>query len=272
MAYEVKTHDNGLPYIDVGGHRRVLAALPEPPGSKARFKSFRDSFPILPRSEWREMSLLPDDRIRILDQDGYGACVGHGSVAAFETAWKNKGGTDRAFSAFCLYGQINGGRDNGAVVSDALDALKANGVCLESTVPPNMAFQRNFPSGWKDEAARFKIARAYSLDTFDEMMTAVQLGFAVSYGIEIGGRFDPGSDGFVPSRRGGGGGHCMATIGTRLRNGTWYSKTQNSWSRQWGANGICYMDESYFPDGMDAWAVQVDAEDPQEPNVPPKVA
>lgn len=256
-----------IDWIDDGsGHRRYLACLPK------RATCALPRFPMapLPRSQWKEVSYrylaAP-----ILDQDGHGSCVGHGSCTAFDVAWRLGGGTPQPFSACFLYGLINGGQDQGAVVSDALEALKSSGIALETEVPEGMIYKRQFPASSFQTANRFKILEAYAVDNFDLIASAVQLGFPVSFGIEIGQAFEPDSQGIIPDQRGGGGGHCMAGIGLRQLNGRWYIEVQNSWGTRWGQSGYCFMPESYFGRGTDAWAVQAEAEDPSETNLPPVV-
>lgn len=268
MAYSIRGHESGWPCLFANGEWRVLAVRPETPDSRRRFATFAPEN--IPREQWRDMQLVPTRRVRILDQNGHGACVGHGSVSAFEAAWKIKSATDRAFSAYCVYGQVNGGSDNGAVVSDALDALRQNGVCLESTVPPGVWQRRRFPKGWEQEARRFRIRDAFAVRDFDAIGTAILLGYPVSFGVDIGRQFEPDGRGIVPDQRGGGGGHCMAAIGLARFDGRWHFCVQNSWGDDWGKGGMCYMPESYFRD-TDAWAVEVTLEDPQEGNLPPKM-
>lgn len=265
----VTHHESGLPALDVGGERRVLACLPKYPTS--RFAAYRGRIETMPRSEWKETSWR-QFVLRIMDQNGQGSCVGHGSIAAKEIARGIAGMTPRRLSPCFTYGLINGGRDNGAVVSDAWDALYTSGSCLESTVGPKNIYRRNFPQAAFDEAKRFKGFQSESISTFDELCTAIQLGEGgVSFGIEIGNSFDPDNQGIIPRQRGGGGGHCMCALGLKQINGSWYLEVQNSWGN-WGLNGYCWMPESYFDDGdLDAWLIAVEAEDPQDTDGPPVV-
>jgi C1A family cysteine protease len=96
------------------------------------------------------------------------------------------------------------------------------------------------------------------------------LGRPVSFGIEIGNRFEPDGQGIIPDQSGRGGGHCMCAVGLKQIGSRWYLKVQNSWSTQWGLAGYCFMPESYFQGG-DNWAVITNADDPLDPNVPPVV-
>ena len=262
--------DNGLPYVDDGsGHMRVLACLPATK-EYSHLPKFSSAFPILPESQWIEFEDL-DDYIPILDQDGHGSCVGHGSCSAFQVAWSQARETSERFSPCFLYSQINGGRDNGAVVGDAMDQLMKGGICLETTVPEgNVIFDRQLPSTAKLEAERFKLAESYRVSSFPEIMTAIQMRRAVSIGIDIGQAFEPDSSGKLPSQRGGGGGHCLCLrFGAKKFGANWYIKGQNSWGTKWGAQGRFWMDESYFRSSTDHFVPQAPGLDPQNPKKPP---
>jgi hypothetical protein len=256
------THEEtGLPCVEAAGEPRVLGCLPpERPSDKPKlFATNAVGAPaVIPRDQWKECDLTAGGwGTEIYDQDGQGSCVGHGAAVAFNIAYELSGQPPQRFSPCFLYSLINRGRDQGAIVEDALDALTSVGVCLESTVGPKAIYPRQYDAEKaKAEAARFRVEQAYKLDSFDEIGSAVQRGFAVAFGIEIGNAFEPGPDGVVPDRRGGGGGHCMCAVGVKQVNGRWYLLVVNSWSTRWGNKGYCLIPESYFTGYVDAFAVQ----------------
>lgn len=209
------------------------------------------------------------DNSYVAEGIGVHNCVGHGAVAGFAVSFARSGQRPRRFSPCFVYAQINGGADRGAVVADALDELRQTGVCLESTVGPGRIWKRDLPAAAYDEAKRYRVEQAYQLRSFDEVVAATLLGFPVVFGVEIGQRFEPDADGFVPDRAGGGGGHCMCGVGPRQRGGRWYLTTLNSWSRRWGAGGYCHLPESYFDGDVDAFAVQAAREDDRDDDEPP---
>lgn len=267
IEYTLKQDDIGE-YYDVDGVRRYLKCLKETQDSLAKYGSY--SLGEIPQTEWKEMSLLSPELRRILNQRSTSACVGHGAAGGFETAWKIKGGDDHHFSAFFVYGLINGGWDAGAMVSDSLDAMTKYGLCTESEIPGDgsVKFQRQFSDQAFDVAKRFKIKLSEKVRSFNDMLSSVQLGFPVVFGIDLGRRFSPDSQGFVPDQWGGGGGHCMFCLGTKKSSsGRWYADVQNSWGN-WGLRGSCFMPDSYF-DGFDGFRIEVSEEDPQETITPP---
>jgi|SRR5581483_2230085 len=263
--------DKKLPYLDIGGHKRYLAALPD---SKLRshLPLFATDYPDLDESQWQEFE-DDDSFLDILDQNGHGSCVGHGSETGFQLAWYQARGTPHLFSANYLYSLINGGRDEGAVVGDAMEALINKGICLDSTVPEgNLIFPSQMPTQAAVEAQRFKLDTAYRVSTWKSICTAIQLRHPVVFGVEIGRNFAPAKDGTLPELAGRGGGHCMcARLGMRKQGGQWYIKVQNSWGHDWGKAGICWMPQSYFNGQTDHFVPIAPAVDPQDTHKPPVV-
>jgi len=273
--YQFGVHlPTGLPTIDAGGEARVLACRFADPSVRMAYSKALAAGDVLPRSEWVEIDLEEQGWVpATYDQDGHGSCVGHGAATAFGMAWYLAGHARHRFSACYTYSLINGGRDQGAIVSDALEAMQRKGVCLETTVGPGKIYRSHYDAARADEeAARFKPDQWARLDTFDEIMTAIMLGLGgVCFGAMLGRAFEPDSRGVIPDRRGSGGGHCMAVTGAKKIDGRWYAKIKNSWHDRWGVAGSAYMPESYF-DYPDAWLVTAPKADPQDTTKPPAPA
>jgi hypothetical protein len=56
------------------------------------------------------------------------------------------------------------------------------------------------------------------------------------------------------------------------RGGRPYLRVVNSWGASWGVQGRCYLPDSFWADHVDAYAIQVLADDPAEPSLPPPAA
>lgn len=261
--------DPNLPYIDFGGERRYLARL-APRADFGGLPCVQAANGLIPRAEWFE---TPDSNYgaRILNQGQHGSCTGHGSTTATEIQWLRQGGQPVRFSACYLYGLINGGRDAGAVVSDAMDALMQYGVCTEAEVPPGMIYKRQFPASAMQVAAKYKVKVAYHCDSFDAIVSEILRGRTVSHGITVGTDYaNVDANGVAPLVRFPAGGHCQCSYAVRKINGEWMLATQNSWGTTFGIDGKCYLRERHFdrPGQVDAFSVEV-VDPTQDNDFPP---
>ena len=257
---------NDFPSVFFDGMWRVLAYIPS--DNNHDFPKFKSMPQAQSNFELREIDLSWQGN-RIMDQGSTSSCVGHGSVAGMEIAWKQVGNQPRNFSPFFTYALINGGSDNGAMISDALKVLKKYGACPLEDMPKGVMYERSIPKSAYDAAARFRISQAYQCEDFDDICQAINLGFSVPLGIYVGSNFsDIDSEGVSPLPRGGGGGHCILGCGLKKssRYG-WLIKIQNSWGRNFGDAGYSYIRKEHFR-GMDpdAFAIQTIFDDPKDNN------
>jgi hypothetical protein len=253
-------------YFDAATGFHGLGLIPSPESAKRR-ASWVWVGRTIPRSEWREVDYRPFAP-EVFNQGTQGSCVGHGGVGVLGTIRAMHGHGRERLSPCNLYGQINGGQDRGALVTDALEALRTVGACLESTVGPGRWQPGAWPATWKDEAKRFRIEKAEEITGFDQIGTAILEGDPVCFGIELGSAFRPDAAGVVPDRRGGGGGHCMFALGLKSIDGRWHLVVQNSWGTRWGAVGFCFLPESYFRSWHEAWRLKAATDDPAG-DIPP---
>lgn len=261
-----RKHSSGLKMIEGGGAWRVLGALPSPP--LTAHPDFTDLFSVAPRADWNDCS-IKSWKPPILDQGQYGSCVGQATETAFHYAWKVSGQEDHGFSPTFIYGMINGDQDAGAQVSDGVTCIQINGTCLMSQVGQGTIYKSRFPSVAFTTAKRFKALSVYRLHSFDELCTAILRGFACISGIAVGTNFNNlSNEGICPLPNKVAGGHALCHIGLKKVQGKWVVETQNSWGRDWGLSGYCYLQEGAwdprygFP--LDAWAITAVNDDPEE--------
>ena len=258
---------SNFPAVFFDGMWRVLAYVPS--DNNHAFPKFSSMPQAQSNFELRETDLSWQSN-RIMDQGSTSSCVGHGAVAGMEISWKQGGNEAKKFSPFFTYALINGGSDNGAMVSDALKALQKYGACPIEVMPKGIMYERQLPKVTYEDAKRFRISQAYQCDSYDEVCQAINLGFPVPLGIYVGDNFsDVDSEGISPLPRGGGGGHCI--LGCGLKKSNKYGmviKIQNSWGSNFGVNGYSYIRKEHFK-GMspDAFAMQATFDDPKDSNV-----
>lgn len=247
-----------------------------------------EAYPLIPRSEWpkpgEKRGGLKDVSGESYSQERTSACGGYGSVNAFTAAWNFEHDELRVFSHDFVYGNVNGGRDQGSRPEDLRDSLIKYGVCLKSTVGPQEIYASRYPKAAYTEAARFR-GQPDSLPiiaTEDELVTAVLRGHAAFTGIFCGGNFSPNAKGYIGSwDRTQRGGHCTAQIGpVENVDGRFYIWTENSWYQKgvtpmWGINGWCAIPLDYFAAGMQAFggvAIVSVKSDPLDPTPLPEPA
>lgn len=256
----------GAPALKFGGEWRVLnGCFKETEETKAQFPSFEETFrgvtPLDP-SQWQEIDLSRG--LPILNQGSTNACVGFSATSAMQLAWVQSGRSLIDFQPFFVYALINGGRDAGAYISNALKVLMQHGVCEKSVLPSNRVLYTNgLTKAAYDNAAKYKLIKAFRCDNFNQICSAITMGFPVVYGIDVGGNFDNlDSEGVAPLPNYVRGGHALCGVGLKKssRYG-WIVKTQNSWNG-WGINnsGFCYLQKGALDRNPDAFALQVVSE------------
>jgi hypothetical protein len=158
------------------------------------------------------------------------------------------------------------------------------GTCFDSQCPWDVIFKEDIPEEAFTTAKRFRIQSAFKVNNFDELGTALYLGFPVVSGIAINKRFNELDSEFSPPIIGPDevtGGHALCHVGIKYSlHGYWLIDTMNSWSDKWGDKGYCYLKEEHWNEalgyGFDSFAIQSVIDDPVEvaedtPNVPYRV-
>lgn len=253
---------SNLPAIkDDQGIWRVLGCLPETQESKTKFATFGTAMMNaagLDQSQWQEIDLAWYNP-PVLDQGLTSACVGHSACGGMHMCWLQSGRPLVPFNPYFVYGLINGGRDQGAMISDALQALMQYGICEKDALPSGMMFQNQFPQSAFENAAKYKLIKAYHCGSFEEICGAITMGFVCPLGIMVGSNFPQlDAEGVAPLPRGGQGGHAILGCGLKKssRYG-WLIKILNSWSDRFGMRGYCYIHKGHFRSmNPDAFAIQ----------------
>ena len=103
------------------------------------------------------------------------------------------------------------------------------------------------------------LVKAYRCENFDDICSAIALGFTVPLGIMVDASFpNLDGEGVSPLPASKGGGHAILGVGLKRSDRFgWLVKIQNSWGRTFGLNGYCYLRREHFRKiNPDAFAIQ----------------
>ena len=259
---------------DGNGHVRPLGLVPPLIGSILPSGSF--AVPIIPESQWQEFDLTTEPgypRV-VKDQNGKGACNGHSTAEAMELARWLHGQPHVPLSGWFPYAILCGGWDRGSSIGEALTLIEKTGLAPESEVDYGVINPTRLSKQSYDLATNFKCEVGTPLETWDQIMSAVQLRMGgVNLSIKVPfGNWEPDEEGVVPVARGTGN-HaiCSGHGAKKLKNGRWAIKWQNSWTSQWGIQGHAWYTQEHWDlqSGREAWVIRTPVESAGDGSDPP---
>lgn len=262
--------DNIDSYIDDKGQERRLGKLAPDAEKTRRFRTFRSVYPLVPRSQWKPIDRRTTLGARFIpNQRSHGSCVGFSAISAMMRTRALRGFTFAMLSGAYVYSWINGGRDQGAMITDALDILKTKGTCLESTVGWDEIYRSQTSKG-DAEAQRFKMREGIVIETFDEAVSALILGNIPQFAIQVGGNFEAFDTDGIAGFSNGAGNHSVIADGLKLsKSGLWILDMPNSWGTGFGQEGRCFLTERHFSSVQQDAFIHLDQDlDPNDPTNP----
>jgi hypothetical protein len=189
-----------------------------------------------------EQSLDPRKLIRVENQARMGSCAGHSLSSNLEWLYciATQGQIIQLsrMAAYILAQDVNNiTTDSGSVVSSGVKVARETGLPEESLWPYPASYTRTKPNNnWRENASKYKIARAVNITTWEQWRTWLGSGQGgIHTGISWGNSMNKAIiESFVP----GGGGHSVAALCLSERkdhNGEPYSWIKNSWSESFGS-------------------------------------
>lgn len=181
------------------------------------------------------------------------------------------------FSPAFIYNQINGGTDGGSFFSEALNVISQQGALKWIDMPYNETDYLTKPNNFqKEKAKNYKIDfwRRVNIQDLKEVKAQLNMNYPVCIGAMIDqgfsndGRNARGQD-YIWSREIGEktGGHAMLVVGYDDAKGAF--KVLNSWGRNWGNDGYCWISYNLFSRVVREGYVMKDAINTTEPQPNP---
>lgn len=174
---------------------------------------------------------------------------------------------DAVFSPAFIYNQINNGQDGGSYFADALNVLSQQGAVKWADMPYNEFDYLTQPNSVQiNKAKKYRIDFWRRVNVFDqkEIKAQINAGYPVIIGamvdkeFEIMGRNLTTQDYIWNSASGQQqGGHAMLIVGYDDAKGAF--KVLNSWGKNWGRDGYCWITYSFFPQVVREGYVMKDA-------------
>jgi hypothetical protein len=207
------------------------------------------------------------------DQGRQGSCVGWATAYALKTfhekiemGWALNT-VDHLFSPAFVYNQINGGRDQGSYIFQALDLAVNQGIATLRQMPYADTDYLTQPSAEAfAEAAMFKSAEWYRINDTSQIKAALANRNPVVAGITVYQQLmDLQGENSVYNTRSGQdyGGHAVTIVGYDDNRYGGAFKVINSWSRSWGDDGYFWMPYSFAQGVLSEAYVLLDAENSQ---------
>jgi hypothetical protein len=199
---------------------------------------------LIPQADWVPVDFVTGFPTElIVNQGSLGACVAFSDIGGGARMRFLRTGNILVPSAFFVYDQINGGRDNGAVIRDALTVMETTGAPPLSSYPKCIFRAGQNPIG----VPYYKEDVAVTLTNSAECATAILMGMFPQMPILVTSNFGQfTADGVAwngTAPRQSGSNHSIYLAGLRSVGGVWYFIMVNSWGVSWGpwGNGACLI-------------------------------
>jgi len=239
--------------IVIDGVARYCGLLETPTDVKKLFAPASEKIKLIPESDWKEISGI-HFIAKILDQDGQNSCTAFSAVQSLMICRARQGLPYVELSAGSVYGPINGGRDAGSNIGEALRQLQNVGACTTATLGHFDWRGARSSSAWKEEAKSYRVDEAVLCGSIEEYVSGLQLGWCGNFGVAANSRFSPDSEGWMKGS-GSGVNHSVLACGMKKNSkGQWFVELVNSWGN-WGLGGYAY----YPVDGLadyECWLIR----------------
>lgn len=212
----------------------------------------------------------------IRNQRDKGSCNGFSTAGVMSRMRELRGEPYVCLSGADAYSQMNGGRDNGSILADAMDKVLPTGIAPEDMVPWDHIYTHQISAEAKAARARFRGFKAYAADTEEELVTGIALGHMAVIAVHADNNYGR-TDGDGVSYMGNGvGNHSVGADDLKLlSDGTICIDDPNSWGVEFGDGGRVWLTwRRHLQQTVKYhrfWLLVSTTDDEQDDSVPPAV-
>lgn len=178
----------------------------------------------------------------IVNQGRFGSCNGWAGSSALERARVLAGHQRVKLSGEYLYSLINGGRDQGSMLDDGMNAVLKYGVAPLEFVPRGRIYRHQQTPESHNAAAKFRALECYTIESEIELASAIQAGFICVVAVHADNGFMRLDGSGVAGGGQGPGNHAVLVDSMKFAsNGEIMFDMANSWGLTYGNSGRAFL-------------------------------
>lgn len=211
--------------------------------SSGFFPPITDSadFKPIPSSQWHSTSRRSNLQVKTIFNQLDGHCAANAAVWALMDLRSRMGLPEVVLSPECLYAQ-HSRWGTGSTLEENLQCLSQVGVTTRETMPQKDWSSKTFPSGWREEASRYRVVEWFDVPDWEHLISAFLLDFTCVIGLPWPG----------------GGGHSVVAYDVNLDGSVPTVSGPNSWGSTWGDKGWYTLTQKQlrYMDSYGCWAAR----------------
>ena len=177
----------------------------------------------------------------VRNQKQFGSCNGWAVALRLARLRELRGEPYVGLSGADAYSQMNGGRDNGSVLSDAVKVC-FNGIAPESLVPYDHIYTRQISAEAVASRARFRGFKEFAVDTELELASALVAGRLGVIAVHVTNAFTSQDGNGINGTGNGPGNHSVGCDDIRMQpDGTLNFDMSNEWGTEFCSGGYSWL-------------------------------
>lgn len=247
------------------------------PTTKLTINQIREELAKRPdRTAWKRRERFVGKKY-IRNQGQFGACNGWSTSGVMSRARELRGEPYVCLSGADAYSQMNGGRDQGSVLSDGLEKVLPAGIAPESMVPFDRIYTHQIPALAIAARQNYRGTDAFAVDSEVVLASAILLGEMAVIAVHATNAFNQQDGNGLNLGGNGVGNHSTMVQDIRLSDdGTIEFDMANSWDTTWGDGGCTWLRwNNHLRETVKYhrfWVLVSTNDDTSDASKPPKIA